>query len=58
MYLGLVALIDPPRPEVPKAVADCLTARITGDHPGAAISGGVKSVLVAYFFAPALAQLV
>ena len=25
-FLGLVALIDPPRPEVPQAVADCLTA--------------------------------
>ena len=40
-FLGSVALIDPPRPEVPKAVADCLTASITpvmvtGDHPGTA----------------------
>jgi Ca2+-transporting ATPase len=40
-FLGLVALIDPVRSEVPQAVADCLTAgitpiMITGDHPGTA----------------------
>ncbi|MES0327032.1 MAG: HAD-IC family P-type ATPase, partial [Gammaproteobacteria bacterium] len=42
-FLGLVALIDPPRPEVPQAIADCLSAgitpvMITGDHAGTAMA--------------------
>jgi Ca2+-transporting ATPase len=43
VFLGLVALMDPPGPEVPQAVADCLSAgitpvMITGDHPGTAMA--------------------
>jgi Ca2+-transporting ATPase len=43
MFLGLVALIDPPRPEALQAVADCQGAginvvMITGDHPGTAMA--------------------
>jgi Ca2+-transporting ATPase len=42
-FLGLVALIDPPRPEAEQAVADCQRAgitavMITGDHPGTAMA--------------------
>lgn len=42
-FLGLVGLADPPRPEVPAAVAECLAAGVrlimmTGDHPATALA--------------------
>jgi sodium/potassium-transporting ATPase subunit alpha len=38
IFVGLITLMDPPRPEVPKAIKDCHTAgvqvvMVTGDHP-------------------------
>lgn len=43
IFVGLVTLRDPPRPEVPAAVRDCKTASVkvvmvTGDHPLTAAS--------------------
>ncbi len=42
-FLGLVAMIDPPRHEVPEAIARCRqagvrTIMITGDHPFTALA--------------------
>ncbi|MDP1887004.1 MAG: cation-translocating P-type ATPase [Polaromonas sp.] len=42
-FLGLVALADPPRPEVPAALAECRQAGVrvimmTGDHPATALA--------------------
>jgi P-type Ca2+ transporter type 2C len=44
-FQGLVALADPARPAVPKALAECYRAgirvvMITGDHPGTALAIG------------------
>jgi len=38
IFVGLITLLDPPRPEVPQAIIECFTAGIrvvmvTGDHP-------------------------
>lgn len=45
IFLGLIGLIDPPRPEVMTALAQCKTAGIqvkmvTGDHPRTAVAIG------------------
>ncbi|AKJ29494.1 cation-translocating P-type ATPase [Caldimonas brevitalea] len=50
--LGLVALVDPPRPEARAAVAECRAAgitvvMITGDHPATALAIGQALGIVA-----------
>jgi len=51
IFVGLVTLLDPPRPEVPQAVRDCHTAgvkvvMVTGDHPLTAASIARKIGLI------------
>ncbi|MGE4377865.1 MAG: cation-translocating P-type ATPase [Burkholderiaceae bacterium] len=58
-FLGLVALIDPPRPEAAAAVRDCQSAgivpvMITGDHPATARAIALRLGIVARADAPVL----
>ncbi|MFZ3125211.1 MAG: HAD-IC family P-type ATPase, partial [Acidovorax sp.] len=57
--LGLIALIDPPRPEAMAAVRDCITAgitpvMITGDHPATARAIAHRLGIVSSSDAPVL----
>ncbi|WP_137891436.1 cation-translocating P-type ATPase [Ramlibacter sp. 2FC] len=57
--LGLVALIDPPRPEAAAAVRDCMGAgitpvMITGDHPATARAIALRLGIVSQADAPVL----
>jgi Ca2+-transporting ATPase len=58
-FLGLIALIDPPRPEAKAAVRDCLGAgitpvMITGDHPATARAIAYRLGIVTVPDAPVL----
>ncbi|MCV2370288.1 cation-translocating P-type ATPase [Roseateles oligotrophus] len=58
-WLGLIALIDPPRPEAQAAVRDCIAAgitpvMITGDHPATALAIAHRLGIVADAHAPVL----
>ena len=66
MFLGLVALLDPPREEARDAVQECFSAgivpvMITGDHPGTALSIATRLEMVpdngAVITGPELAQM-
>jgi sodium/potassium-transporting ATPase subunit alpha len=53
IFVGLITLLDPPRPEVTQAVQDCFTAgvkvvMVTGDHPLTAGAIARKIGLVTY----------
>jgi len=57
--LGLIALIDPPRPEAAAAVCDCISAgitpvMITGDHPATARAIALRLGIVDDADAPVL----
>jgi Ca2+-transporting ATPase len=61
-WLGLIALIDPPRPEAQAAVRDCISAgitpvMITGDHPATAVAIAHRLGIVADAQAPVLTGL-
>lgn len=52
-FIGLAAMIDPPRPEAIQAIADCHTAgitpvMITGDHPGTAKAIAIETGILRY----------
>jgi len=58
-WLGLIALIDPPRAEAQAAVRDCISAgitpvMITGDHPATALAIAHRLGIVASADAPVL----
>ena len=61
-FLGLVGLMDPPRPEAAQAVAECRSAgitpvMITGDHPLTARAIGVRVGILERDDAPVLTGL-
>ncbi|OQW89035.1 MAG: ATPase [Rhodoferax ferrireducens] len=58
-FLGLIALIDPPRAEAAAAVRDCISAgitpvMITGDHPATALAIAQRLGIVPDAHAPVL----